>query len=197
MINIFVTLWANFRNSQIFRINKSELDLIFSRKSSLSKITFGCGFWCFCPDVCEGRSAIVCRLLQLQACNVGADNWASHAVRRLLSTLGGYFQGIRINISLLLIAVIITIYFIILSIRPVLELWNGEVQGLSKVFFSWIYILTKIVGLEGWGRGSTPNPSSIRTLYPTETFYKTQPPFHRLGLVDFIKTSSHWWNFLL
>ena len=144
MINIFVTLGANFRNSQIFRINKSKLDFIFSRKSSLSKITFG---WCFCTDVCEGGSAIVCRLLQLQACNVGADNWASHAVRRLLSTLGGYFQGIRIYISLLLIVVIITIYFIYLTIITL-----------------------------------------------TETFYKLS---HHLGLVDFIKTSSCRWKFLL
>ena len=47
---------------------------------------------------------------------------------------------------------------------PVLELSKGEV-GVEQGFLSIRSIFfTKIVGLEGWGGGSTPNPPSIRTL---------------------------------
>ena len=44
----------------------------------------------------------------------------------------------------------------------VVELSKGEVGGWPKNFISWVYILTKIVGLEGWGGGF--NPPSIWTL---------------------------------
>ena len=38
----------------------------------------------------------------------------------------------------------------------VVELSKGEVGGWPKNFISWVYILTKIVGLEGWGGGIQP-----------------------------------------
>ena len=38
----------------------------------------------------------------------------------------------------------------------VLELSNGEVGGWARFFIIWVYILTKIVGLEGWGGGFNP-----------------------------------------
>ena len=37
----------------------------------------------------------------------------------------------------------------------IVKRWGGG-GGLSKVFISWVYILTKIVGLEGWGGGFNP-----------------------------------------
>ena len=38
----------------------------------------------------------------------------------------------------------------------VFELSNGEVGRWTRFFISWIFILTKIVGLEGWGGGFNP-----------------------------------------
>ena len=37
------------------------------------------------------------------------------------------------------------------SLSTVVELSKGEVGGWPRNFISWVYILTKIVGFEGWG----------------------------------------------
>ena len=48
-----------------------------------------------------------------------------------------------------------TSQFLNITLKAVLELSNGEVGG-ARLFISWVYTSTEILGLEGWGGGSTP-----------------------------------------
>ena len=70
--------------------------------------------------------------------------------------------------------------------HPVIDLSLGEMGGWPRNFISWVYILTKIVGFEGWCGGVQPpntpinsNPAHIAS-------------FRQNNLIAWMSSSSAW-----